>query len=89
MGTIGSGCGHVVVVKSKRGMEAATMYENELDAVLAMVDSGSFGGGNSYGCDKHQLALRKVETKQAEIWNKIADDMGATGCKTEYDQEGR
>ena len=67
--TICSG-GKVAVVKSKGGIEVTT-YDNELDAVLGMLNHGSLGGGFVYGCEEHVSALAIAATKIEEVRRQI------------------
>lgn len=51
------------VTKSKHGGMEFYGYKNELEAVLALIDNGSFGGGFGYGCEEHINALIAVEKR--------------------------
>jgi hypothetical protein len=65
MGTVVSG-GRVVVVKCANGVQATT-YKDEVEAVVDMLNNGSLGGGCSYGCEEHSVALALVSNRILEI----------------------
>ena len=67
------GYGRIVVTKARNVMQVDT-YDNELHAVLCMIDNGSLGGGNAYGNEKHMAALNAVEAKIAEVRKNVADE---------------
>jgi hypothetical protein len=61
------GFGSVSVTKAlKSGIQVDT-YDNELHAVLCMIDHGSLGGGLAWGCKEHIRALQSIESKIADI----------------------
>lgn len=68
------GFGSVSVTKVlKSGIQVDT-YDNELHAVLCMIDNGSLGGGIGWGCKEHKQALQSVESKISEIRKAIEEE---------------
>lgn len=57
----------IAVLKARGGVEIST-YGNELEAVKALLDSGSLGGlGAAYGSALHVGALIQVEAAIADV----------------------
>ena len=53
--------GRVAVVKTNGGSMDVTVYEDELSAVLAMMNNGSLSvGGAGYGSEEHRRAVMLV-----------------------------
>lgn len=68
--------GRVAVVKTRGGSMDVTVYEDELCAVLAMMENGSLGVGgphHGYGSRVHKLALVKVIGRAYLVMQKIVE----------------
>ena len=53
-------CKIMIVEPTGKGMKTEG-HAHRLDAVLAMIDNGSLGGGICYGCPEHIAALSVIE----------------------------
>lgn len=62
----------VALVESRGGSMQCEAYPSRLALVLALMDSGSLGGGCGYGCDEHKAALDAVERQLAGTRARIA-----------------
>lgn len=72
MSTMCSG-GRIAVIKSRSGIEVTT-FRDELECVIGMIDNGALGGGSSYGCEEHVVALAAVSNKIEDIRRQIEAD---------------
>lgn len=75
------GYGRIVVTKARNVVQVDT-YDDEIHAVLCMIDNGSLGGGNAYGNEKHIAALDAVAAKIEEVRKNIADEAAASDNKS-------